>query len=1326
MKTKISKILGVLVTLATLMSIFVSAIPVGAAPAPQTWTEQKLPGSTGYVMPNDIVESGPIAQAADGTLYVYVKDSLPAGGPWYRILKSTNGGRTWAPSGTSGQPTQTVTALVAFGTSNVYYTTGTGSNKLFRSTDGGATFINIANAPVGGGDIISMDVGTWSNRNIIIVGTTTNVFYVDESDPFFSFQPLGTPDFATAIGGAALAVKVSAAFGTDRGVAAVSSNGIVSYDVLGGAWGAIIGSAATIGAVTSADIHFPADWNAATFPNFYFATNTGVYQFRGALPTSSTLLLTTTAALPSSFGTPKAVSLDVSGNFASATIFAGLSNMGTKSLVIYSTNAGGSWSTPSKLYGPGTAKAYVVLANDYATSGKVFVLVGGTGLTPNDQSGFSYSVDKGVSFNQISLINDSVSVINDLAASSGTTFVSTSYTGGSDPTSAITAGTFTITAGSRTAWATDPSSVLITVTAACDVVLSWSAGSWSVGSISGGTYNTTTYTLNFTGAGSAVVSSTYATGSTVVGIACSILTTATVTTPLGGALITGLDPNWSVTLPSAGVLGAVTTDTTAQIVPAPAIAGITVVMSGTGTYDSGTGIIDFNDVGETAKVTNAGAIDWAASHVEITWGNGAAATTKPKFSLNGVAETVGSSIWSSSTFTLIAGVVGTTGTNRDSIWRWDGTWFERVFLGGRTLLPTSGTLPTWPMNTVVGTATMVRVSSAYATDKTVFYAAPGGIVLSYSTNNGQTWRGQLTNIGYTDGYVNQIQSLLVVDGNTQYVGSVVPGWLGATGAVPATTAAGSRVIKTSSNGIFWSETVLKDVGGTARTGAVTDVSVASNGDLFAVVTDPANTYAFKSTDAGVTFNAFVDPNLATNDAWLASSTGAWIDAAADYATTGNVFVTLGSAGGVYRFVSTAATSVRGWLRVDGNTWDANGNVGTGSGMVVAAGGPGATAEGSGMIYATDASGATEGVSRIRGLSTQAEALDGPVTFTGLWASSVAAGNVQLWTIGGTSLYTYVDTLGVAGSGVTNLSSTYSGVVVYGLDLQALFPSGYFTNVIKWNALPNAVVYRVYITDEVNDPASSNLYATTGGVGTDFDTTATQLAIPLLAPNTTYFVSVWAKTTDTTPSTLPTVWPCSSFRFNMVTFTTAPAVPNWTPNLSPMSGANNVPVNTSFDWDDVVGATSYEYQIAEGNAIPSGTATVSLTVSSYFPPAKLKFETGYMWRVRAMNGTVPGEWVTSVFTTAAAPPPVVTVPPAVTVTIPTQPPAPTPTINLPQPTVIVNPAPITITIPPGTTLPAPTLVMPEAETPVYIWIIVAVGALLTIAVIVLIIRTRRVV
>jgi len=53
---------------------------------------------------------------------------------------------------------------------------------------------------------------------------------------------------------------------------------------------------------------------------------------------------------------------------------------------------------------------------------------------------------------------------------------------------------------------------------------------------------------------------------------------------------------------------------------------------------------------------------------------------------------------------------------------------------------------------------------------------------------------------------------------------------------------------------------------------------------------------------------------------------------------------------------------------------------------------------------------------------------------------------------------------------------------------------------------------------------------------------------------------------------------------------------------------------------------------------------------------------------------------------------------------------------PQPPVVVEENPT----------PNITLTVPEAETPGYIWAIIAVGAILTIAVIVLIVRTRRVV
>ena len=64
--------------------------------------------------------------------------------------------------------------------------------------------------------------------------------------------------------------------------------------------------------------------------------------------------------------------------------------------------------------------------------------------------------------------------------------------------------------------------------------------------------------------------------------------------------------------------------------------------------------------------------------------------------------------------------------------------------------------------------------------------------------------------------------------------------------------------------------------------------------------------------------------------------------------------------------------------------------------------------------------------------------------------------------------------------------------------------------------------------------------------------------------------------------------------------------------------------------------------------------------------------------------------------------------------------PTYTIPVPEFTVTVPAAQTTVTT------QTHTITIPDEATPAYIWAIVAIGALLTIAVIVLIIRTRRVV
>lgn len=570
-------------------------------------------------------------------------------------------------------------------------------------------------------------------------------------------------------------------------------------------------------------------------------------------------------------------------------------------------------------------------------------------------------------------------------------------------------------------------------------------------------------------------------------------------------------------------------------------------------------------------------------------------------------------------------------------------------------------------------------------DGILFLADVGGVRIWRSSDNGLTWGLQFNDI-------------------TSAGGTTISAWM-PVGASSVLVGGTDKVYVTTTNGIVW-------FAYTCSVGTITDFAV-SGSTWFAAGVSGGNTIKVaKSTNSGATWTTLNRADGATATIGSLGVAKAYVEAAADYATSGNVFVA-SDKGGVWRYPSTASTS--GWIQVDGNGYDYNGDVASAAGLVVGEGGPGSTAEGSGMVYVTDKGAAGEGVSRIRGLSTEAESLmQFGVTFNGLWLTKSGTDNV-LWTMGSDNkIYTYTDTLNKAGSGVAQFgTATYYGTAIYGLDLG--FPLGAFSAVVKWNALPNAYEYAVYVSDDVDDLGLYDLY------WADYNgfynvTSQTQQVITPLAPNSTYYVSVWAVSEK-----LGTHERCSSFLFDKqpLPLVTPPAVPNWTPNLSPMSGAQNVQVGpTPFDWDDVPGATGYEFQIAEGTDIPAGTAITTLTTSQHSIP-NLKNSTFYTWRVRAVTGSVKGDWVTSVFSTAAA-----TQPP-VTITQTAQP-APSITLTVPQPSITLSQPAITVTIPPGTTTAGPTLVLPEAETPAYIWIIVAVGAVLTIAVIVLIIRTRRVV
>jgi hypothetical protein len=169
-------------------------------------------------------------------------------------------------------------------------------------------------------------------------------------------------------------------------------------------------------------------------------------------------------------------------------------------------------------------------------------------------------------------------------------------------------------------------------------------------------------------------------------------------------------------------------------------------------------------------------------------------------------------------------------------------------------------------------------------------------------------------------------------------------------------------------------------------------------------------------------------------------------------------------------------------------------------------------------------------------------------------------------------------------------------------------------------------------------------------------------------------------------------------------------PGVTTVQNPTQGATNVPVDTTFTWPAVAGAT-YQFVIAEelGNVDKFAIIDYSATCPTNATVLRetLKYDTTYWWRVRAVTATTQSDWTTAFFTTEPAPvatSTTTTTPPVTTIIVPTQPVA-TPTVT------IINS---------GTSAPTTPVI------PTYLlWAVIAVGAVLVIAVIVLIVRTRRI-
>jgi hypothetical protein len=182
-------------------------------------------------------------------------------------------------------------------------------------------------------------------------------------------------------------------------------------------------------------------------------------------------------------------------------------------------------------------------------------------------------------------------------------------------------------------------------------------------------------------------------------------------------------------------------------------------------------------------------------------------------------------------------------------------------------------------------------------------------------------------------------------------------------------------------------------------------------------------------------------------------------------------------------------------------------------------------------------------------------------------------------------------------------------------------------------------------------------------------------------------------------------------------------PTATP-LYPVNGAVNVPItNMTFTWPAVAGTgVTYQFALAQASANTSANEFAILdysdnTLTNAEPSQEtLQYNTVYWWEVRAVtlnsSGAVAatGPWSIQMFTTM--PQPVATTSTAAPTTVVTS-----VVITQPVTTVVSTQTSVVITQTTGNSTPA---------IPSYLlWAVIAVGAVLIIAVIVLIVRTRRI-
>jgi hypothetical protein len=229
-------------------------------------------------------------------------------------------------------------------------------------------------------------------------------------------------------------------------------------------------------------------------------------------------------------------------------------------------------------------------------------------------------------------------------------------------------------------------------------------------------------------------------------------------------------------------------------------------------------------------------------------------------------------------------------------------------------------------------------------------------------------------------------------------------------------------------------------------------------------------------------------------------------------------------------------------------------------------------------------------------------------------------------------------------------------------------------ILSWGTVTGAQLYEWGVYNDAD-------CASIAFGGPSANTSGTQVRVSDLIPGRTYYWRVRVISPLTSPWSTPRSFTVAEIEEAEVPFTVT----------SPAPGATNVPIQPAFVWAKVKDATSYEIVVSEDKTFAIIDWSHTSDQPFYQGDEVLAYSTTYYWRVRAAGG----EWTYGVFTTEAAP-------------------------EEPTPPVVIEPQPeketevVVVEVPTAPAIPNYLL-----------WIIIGVGAVLFIALIVLIVRTRRV-